>query len=297
MLKGTLAIVGLILVVVLVVLTHSIYFSSNIDKDGNTLDCLSTIKNALGIYRDNSLGVSSVLEKGKELKTMVKSSISDLTSRKKEVFNIENNEYTYEQAPSICSAFGAELATYDQLQKAHKQGANWCNYGWSANQMALYPIQKDYYNSLQIGPKELRDSCGKPGINGGFFSDKSIQLGVNCYGYKPKPDQSRIVYIENEANPLDKSISSGTVPAKTANQKNTLDKANIDILPFSNDKWSTYSYKKSSYIIKPKTDKNTIVQDKYLEITQPITDIDKDPRKLTITDNTINNELDSGEYL
>ena len=33
----------------------------------------------------------------------------------------------------------------------HKKGANWCNYGWSANSMALYPTQKDYYNKLQKG--------------------------------------------------------------------------------------------------------------------------------------------------
>ena len=295
MLESTLAIVGLILVVVLIILTHSIYFSSNIDKDGNTLDCLSTIKNAFGIYKDSNLGLSTTLTKDIANKTgsIVKSGISSLTSKKKEVFNIENNEYTYEQAPGVCSAFGAELATYDQLQKAHKEGANWCNYGWSANQMALYPIQKDHYNSLQIGPKELRDSCGKPGINGGFFSDKSLQLGVNCYGYRPNPDKSRIVYTEE--HPLDKSISIGSVPSKT---EKALDKSAIDVLPFSNDKWSSYSYKKSSYIVKPKLDKQSAIESKYLEITKPISDIDKDPRKLEdITDNTINNTIEENDYI
>ena len=28
--------------------------------------------------------------------------------------------------------------------------------------------------------------CGKPGLNGGYFSNPQLKFGVNCYGVKPK---------------------------------------------------------------------------------------------------------------
>ena len=45
-----------------------------------------------------------------------------------EVFNVSRNIYTYEDALPVCKALGAELATFEQVQEAHKQGADWCNY-------------------------------------------------------------------------------------------------------------------------------------------------------------------------
>jgi hypothetical protein len=33
--------------------------------------------------------------------------------------------------------------------------------------------------------QKKRTSCGRPGINGGYF-DTRIKFGVNCYGVKPK---------------------------------------------------------------------------------------------------------------
>ena len=61
---------------------------------------------------------------------------------KKQVFNIPGNYYTYDNAKALCSAYGADLASYDQIEKAYNNGAEWCNYGWSANQLALFPTQK-----------------------------------------------------------------------------------------------------------------------------------------------------------
>jgi hypothetical protein len=61
---------------------------------------------------------------------------------KKQVFNIPGNYYNYENAKALCQAYGSELATYDQIEKAYNNGAEWCNYGWSANQLALFPTQK-----------------------------------------------------------------------------------------------------------------------------------------------------------
>ena len=67
----------------------------------------------------------------------------------KEVFNIRDNVFTYNDAKAVCAAHGARLASLDEVVKAYKNGANWCSYGWSKDQLALYPIQKEYWAQLQ----------------------------------------------------------------------------------------------------------------------------------------------------
>ena len=106
----------------------------------------------------------------------------------KQVFNVSNNLYTYEQAQEVCSAFDASMATYDQIEASYKNGGEWCNYGWSEGQMAYFPTQKDTWNSLQENP-DTKNVCGRPGINGGYIDNPYIHFGANCYGIKPKqPD-------------------------------------------------------------------------------------------------------------
>ena len=92
---------------------------------------------------------------------------------KKEVFNIVQDKYTYSDAEPLCKAFGAELATYDQVKEAWGKGADWCNYGWVKGQAAVYPTQEETYKKLQAGPEGQRGSCGIPGINGGTTSSIS----------------------------------------------------------------------------------------------------------------------------
>jgi len=104
---------------------------------------------------------------------------------KKQVFNIPGNYYDYDNAKALCKAYGAELATYDQIEKAYNNGAEWCNYGWSANQQALFPTQKKTYDYLQTVPGHEND-CGRTGINGGYMANPKLRFGVNCYGNKPK---------------------------------------------------------------------------------------------------------------
>ena len=104
---------------------------------------------------------------------------------KKQVFNIPGNYYGYEDAKALCTAYGANLATYDQIEKAYNSGAEWCNYGWSADQMALFPTQKQTYNHLQTIPGHEND-CGRAGINGGYIANPNVKFGVNCFGKKPK---------------------------------------------------------------------------------------------------------------
>jgi len=105
---------------------------------------------------------------------------------KNEVFNISNNIYTYDDAKSVCSVFGARLATYDDIEESYKKGGEWCNYGWSDGQMAYFPTQKSTWLNLQSNPK-TKNNCGRPGINGGYMGNPKLKFGVNCYGIKPKP--------------------------------------------------------------------------------------------------------------
>lgn len=103
-----------------------------------------------------------------------------------EVFHISDAEFTYDEAPAVCAAYGAEMATLEQIMDAYSKGAEWCGYGWSAGGMALYPTQRSTWEQLQSEVDTgKRTRCGRPGVNGGYF-DPSLRFGVNCYGFKPK---------------------------------------------------------------------------------------------------------------
>ena len=101
-----------------------------------------------------------------------------------EVFNIPGNKYTYEQGKALCKAYGAKLASYNQVEDAYKSGAEWCNYGWSDSQLALFPTQKSTWHNLQK-IKGHEHNCGRTGINGGYIKNPNVRFGVNCYGNKP----------------------------------------------------------------------------------------------------------------
>ncbi len=98
----------------------------------------------------------------------------------KEVFHFPDNLHTYSEAQKLCEKHGARLASYNEIERAYNNGANWCSYGWSQEQMALFPTQKSIYNELKKIPGHEHD-CGRPGINGGYFKNKNIKFGVNCY--------------------------------------------------------------------------------------------------------------------
>jgi hypothetical protein len=102
-----------------------------------------------------------------------------------EVFHIDDSQFTYADAPAVCAAYGAELATLEQIIDAYNHGAEWCSYGWSAGGFALYPTQKPTWEALQAEPDTVkRTACGRPGVNGGYF-DPNTKFGVNCFGFKP----------------------------------------------------------------------------------------------------------------
>ena len=104
---------------------------------------------------------------------------------RKQVFNIPGNHYTYDNAKAMCQAYDSRLATYQEIEKSYKDGGEWCNYGWSDNQLALFPTQQKTYDILQTVENHEND-CGRPGVNGGFIDNKNVRFGVNCFGNKPK---------------------------------------------------------------------------------------------------------------
>ena len=131
-----------------------------------------------------------------------------------QVFNIPGNYYNYNDAKSLCQAYNSRLATNDEVEKAYNKGAEWCNYGWSDKQMALFPTQKSTYDKLQQ-VKGHENDCGRSGINGGYIANPNVKFGVNCYGKKPKmtedeealmqastlyPKTNEELYLENQVD-------------------------------------------------------------------------------------------------
>ena len=151
-----------------------------------------------------------------------------------EVFNVSNNKYTYDEAQAVCKAYGAELATYDQIEDAYKSGAEWCNYGWSADQMAFYPTQKSTWNKLQKIKGHEHD-CGRPGINGGFIDNPNVRFGVNCFGSKPAISAEEQDMMNN-ASIYPKSKEDRKIDRLVKKYKKNLD--SILINPFNYNSWS-----------------------------------------------------------
>ena len=151
-----------------------------------------------------------------------------------QVFHIPNNIYTYNQARALCKAYDARLATYQEIEDAHKKGAEWCGFGWSADQMALYPTQMETWKKLQKRKGHQHD-CGRPGINGGFIGYKKAPFGVNCYGHKPKiTSEERELMDNEELVPL--SPEERRFKKKVAKFRKNLPE--ILVSPFNYDNWS-----------------------------------------------------------
>lgn len=270
----TIIVIGLILLLVLFLFYFKLYIDNNF-VNGVTLNIKDTIKN---IFRINNIATpapspklvssSSKINSGSSPKCAPKPKkpkcklpknkpkcnlprITPPTDPVNEVFNIDNNDFTYDEAHLLCKALDSKLATYDQLLKAHKKGANWCNYGWSANGLALYPTQERFWKKLQQKGKGHKDKCGKPGINGGFFPDKSMKFGVNCYGPKPQPDESKITYINNKCN-IDKELID--------EYRKKIREGLIEVRPFNKKKWSKHSNQESKYILTPKGEEDLILE-------------------------------------
>ena len=149
----------------------------------------------------------------------------------KEVFHISNNKYNYQEAKDACEEYDARLATYDEIERAYENGANWCSYGWSKEQLGLFPTQKSIYNELKKIPGHQYD-CGRPGINGGYMANPNVKFGVNCYGVKPKAKANDKSYMH--ALNHSPKLSSGM----TMEQVRESRLSEMIVAPFNNNIWS-----------------------------------------------------------
>jgi hypothetical protein len=149
-------------------------------------------------------------------------------ARVQEVFHISGNKYTYEEAPSVCAVYNAELATYEQVVESHSRGAEWCSYGWTVGGMALYPTQENTWKKLQQeSAVDKKTRCGRPGINGGYF-DTNMKFGVNCYGTKPNCNNRKYPI------PLTSDADNEMI------NKFKKDSAKIKVDPFNRNGWSMW---------------------------------------------------------
>jgi hypothetical protein len=161
--------------------------------------------------------------------------VESILPGRREVFSINSNKYTYSDAEPLCKALGAELATYEQVKAAYDQGADWCNYGWVKGQMAIYPTQQSTWEQIQQGTEEQRNSCGKPGVNGGYFDNPELRYGVTCYGVKPSQKlHDAAAVTAGESQPL----TPAALEFEKKVSKYKSDSNNIAILPFSKKTWS-----------------------------------------------------------
>jgi len=156
-----------------------------------------------------------------------------------EVFNVTNNLYTYDDAQAICSAYDAKMATYDQVEDSYNNGGEWCNYGWSADQMALFPTQKNTWDTLQKTDNHKND-CGRPGVNGGYISNPYMKFGVNCYGKKPKATADELAKMAaNNSKSYPKTLQDQVLDAKVKFWKDNASKM-LNLNSYNKDKWSEY---------------------------------------------------------
>lgn len=187
-------------------------------------------------FSDNKIceiDTEPIPEKPKE---PIKKQIIDMLPRiekRKEVFHINNQDYTYEQSKCKCESYGGTLATKAQLIDAYNNGANWCTYGWTDSQTAFYPVQKCEYDKMVLANERLPDKekkfCGMPGINGGYFPNSLLKFGVNCYGVKP----------EGETNKPKPPVCPPMNFCKLENNFQSSHKLDTDVISsFNNDQWN-----------------------------------------------------------
>tara|TARA_B110000285_G_scaffold235562_1_gene318088 strand:+ start:2178 stop:3422 length:1245 start_codon:yes stop_codon:yes gene_type:complete len=173
-----------------------------------------------------------------DAKALIDSELPIVPIETDEVFNVSDNKYSYEDAQAVCSSFGSKLATYDQIEAAYNNGAEWCNYGWSDGQMAFFPTQKETWDKLQKFPKK-KNNCGRPGINGGFINNPYIKFGVNCYGKKPKPTENDIQRLDaKQTHPIPLTAEDKELQKKIDYWKENSDKLKLN--SYNNKNWSRY---------------------------------------------------------
>jgi len=223
---------------IVLILMNGVSYFFNINIIASLKNMFSTtpeiVVKAENLVEDVEKGFKDEMDK---IKKDISSSSASSSKKSKEtgqVFNIPENEYTYEDANALCKAYDAKLATYEQIETAYKKGASWCNYGWSDNQMAFFPTNKDVWEKLQKIKGHEHD-CGRIGINGGYIANPNVRFGVNCYGNKPDITSKESKLMSNQTL-YPKSLEDYEIDKKSEQYKKQLNK--LLVSPFNNSNWS-----------------------------------------------------------
>ncbi len=214
---------------IIIVMVFLILFSINGFQYFFNIDVVTKVKNFITGTPEIEIKIDT-----KRMKEMVPDATTTETILKPQVFNIPENVHTYEDAKSICKAFDARLATNEELEEAQEAGGEWCNYGWSEGQMALFPTQKNTWDQLQK-IKGHENDCGRPGVNGGYVANPDMKFGVNCYGFKPdiKPKEQELMSSIPIYPKTEQDIA---MENRVKYWKDKLD--NIIVSPFNHNSWS-----------------------------------------------------------
>jgi hypothetical protein len=166
------------------------------------------------------------------IKTVSNESDSNVPISTSEVYHVPGNRFTYHDAKAVCKAFDGELANYNQVNDENKKGASWCSYGWTKDQLGLYPTSQSDWTKLQEKEGHKYD-CGLPGINGGYVPNPHTKLGANCYGVKPKQSALEKEYLNKDLYP--KTLKEQLFEQRVKYWKDRI--SNILISPFNNSNW------------------------------------------------------------
>jgi hypothetical protein len=215
-----------IFIVVVVVNGFQYFFNTNITTEiSNLLSTKPEIVISQALLPSEPDAVGGDLGTGPSLKM------------RKQVFHVPANIYDYENAKALCDAYGAKLANIDQMEEAHKSGAEWCSYGWSDNQMILYPTQKSTWEELQKSTDPTKkNSCGRPGINGGYMSNAAMKVGVNCYGARPEINPASSKLMSSIQNYEAGKMLDPLHEARVQEMKSKIN--DVVIAPFNKGAWS-----------------------------------------------------------
>jgi hypothetical protein len=208
------------LVLILLILTNGIQYIFGID-------ILARIKNLFTLNPEVDIKVDETR------KDAINAPVPEILLRK-QVFNIPGNDYVYQDAKALCSAYGARLATYKEVEESYIDGGEWCNYGWSDGQMALFPTQQKTFDELQKIEGHEND-CGRPGVNGGYMANPMVKYGVNCYGYKPRmtPQEEDLMAMKQIYPKTEKDIA---MENRVNYWKDKL--SEVLVSPFNHNSWS-----------------------------------------------------------
>ena len=191
----------------------------------NSIDGVDGVDGVDGIYGSNNISYLEEQGLGDYIYDDDDDNIG--SANKGEVFHLRDNIYNYDEAKAACKAYNSRLATLKEVIKSYKNGSNWCNYGWSQDQLVLYPTQTDYWKKLQE-KTSTKKMCGVPGVNGGYFHNPYFEIGANCYGDKPsEPNSSK--FIKNPPSDLE---------LMTKSFKDLIDVNKLKVAPFNQSRWS-----------------------------------------------------------